>query len=503
MKNKILLILLLSLAFILRFYKLGEIPPALHVDEAYMTQAALSLIDRSENPLDSYYSITRIGNWMTAVFLSIFGFSYEVVRLSSVVYGMVAILMLYLFCKEEFNKQVAVLASFIASVSHVFLAYSRMNLPNMQVPALFMALLYSLNKAIHHNSLKWTITAGVIAGISMYSYTGAKLIPLLGVVYLIFHIRSVSARLWMSYFFFFIFTTIPLFSLISGIDNYFVREYEVSLMNEEVYPATPTTYLSYSIINFFAFIDYPDKSVQYANGPILDFISVTFFLFTLGNYFYRLATGKKYQYKKSISLLLSCFLIIIASVSLTDAPPQSQRLLISLPIVFIFIALGIEKLQHLVLEASTGTAARITTMIVLSVLATSHIYTLFGNYRKQLQNPYTWIEPATSIAEYNQNHQEKTNYLMETENLTVDFSTLVLLSRDVKPLKPYSDDLVLDENSTLIVPLFESYTRMKEEPVNRDKIVQLQKEGYGISYSEDTKCPKCFSGPLFGVVSKQ
>ena len=104
--KKILVILIILVAFILRVYRLGEIPRGINVDEAGMAYDAFSIlhfrVDRYLNKLPVYFinfggGQSVLYGYLTAIFIAIFRFTLKTFRLAQVIVSMVAIMLLYFY----------------------------------------------------------------------------------------------------------------------------------------------------------------------------------------------------------------------------------------------------------------------------------------------------------------------------------------------------------------------------------------------------------------------
>ena len=147
--KKILVILIILVAFILRVYRLGEIPRGINVDEAGMAYDAFSIlhfrVDRYLNKLPVYFinfggGQSILYGYLTAIFIAIFGFTLKTFRLAQVIVSMVAIILLYFMFKKHLGENAAI----------VLIALITIN--------------------------PWNIFAGISFGITLYTYALSYLI---------------------------------------------------------------------------------------------------------------------------------------------------------------------------------------------------------------------------------------------------------------------------------------------------------------------------------------
>lgn len=133
-KNKILLIILL-LASVLRFWDLQGIPPHLRNDEAALGYNAYSILKTGSDEHGQFLPIIfqSFGDWKTGLyiyltipFVAMLGLNELAIRLPSALSGIAAVLAIYGVAVELFNKKrVAYFASFLLAISPLFVPFSR------------------------------------------------------------------------------------------------------------------------------------------------------------------------------------------------------------------------------------------------------------------------------------------------------------------------------------------------------------------------------------------
>jgi len=109
-----LLVLALIVAFILRFYRLGEFPPGLYRDEAINGLDALKVLQGEH----AFFFTANNGReplyiYLTAGAISLFGQTAFAVRLAAAVIGALTTLPVFLLGKSWFGWRVGVLAAWV------------------------------------------------------------------------------------------------------------------------------------------------------------------------------------------------------------------------------------------------------------------------------------------------------------------------------------------------------------------------------------------------------
>lgn len=126
-KAKIVLLLIILLAFFLRFYKLEVIPPSLNWDEASIGYNAYSILKTGKDEWGKTFPLhfKAYGEYKlpAQVYASIpgiyiFGLNEFGVRVTPLIYGVLTILLIFLIGKEMFqNKLVGLVSAFLLAIS--------------------------------------------------------------------------------------------------------------------------------------------------------------------------------------------------------------------------------------------------------------------------------------------------------------------------------------------------------------------------------------------------
>ena len=134
------LFLILLLAFVLRFYKLAEVPHGMAWDEVAIAYNGFAIFNTRRDEWLQKLPITfrSFGDYKapfaiyeSGIFTALFGMNLWAVRLPFAIYGVLAVLATYLLFKELFYKHEnrekwALLAAFILATSPWHIHYSRM-----------------------------------------------------------------------------------------------------------------------------------------------------------------------------------------------------------------------------------------------------------------------------------------------------------------------------------------------------------------------------------------
>jgi 4-amino-4-deoxy-L-arabinose transferase-like glycosyltransferase len=135
MRHKVVLIFVLLLFLVSRIYKIAEIPASVYWDEASIGYNAFSIATDLKDEWGSKLPLhfrafgefkLPVYIYTVAVFVKALGLNEYAVRLPAVLYSLGTLIVIYLLTKKIIGKKwVAILASFILSVSPWFFIFSR------------------------------------------------------------------------------------------------------------------------------------------------------------------------------------------------------------------------------------------------------------------------------------------------------------------------------------------------------------------------------------------
>ena len=236
-----LLIFILLLAIVLRFYKLGEVPPHLNWDEASNGYNAYSILKTGRDEYGNFMPLTfkSFGDYNLALSVytltppvAIFGLNQFAVRLPSAIFGIIAVFLTYLLALKIFkNRFVAVFSSLFLAISPWHLQFSRYD-----HEANFMQtfILTAVTIYFYFKEKVWGLCAtAAFLGLALNTYHGAKiLVPEILLLLVIFdfkNLRRYGKTLALPFLVLFIFS-LP---IILNFQNSLIRGQSVGIFNKE------------------------------------------------------------------------------------------------------------------------------------------------------------------------------------------------------------------------------------------------------------------------------
>jgi 4-amino-4-deoxy-L-arabinose transferase-like glycosyltransferase len=179
---------LLLIALALRTSGLSDHPYPWTGDEASIGSEAGRILDGSiTNYFDTGWSSQS--NWSfvpTAIAETMFGRNYYAIRIISAVAGTLAVACVWLLARELFHPAVGVLAAAFLATLPYHVHFSRLGVANI-IDSLVSALMFWLMvRGLRTHDYRHFYSGGAIAGLSIYTYAGTRLVVLLALLLFVF-----------------------------------------------------------------------------------------------------------------------------------------------------------------------------------------------------------------------------------------------------------------------------------------------------------------------------
>lgn len=179
---RLLLGIIVVLAFFLRFYKITQIPPALNWDEASIGYNAYSILktgrDEWNRPFPLHFKSYGEYKLPAQIYASIpgiaaFGLNELGVRITPVVYGTLTVVLLYFLTKALFGSElVALTASLLLAISPWHIQLTRASFESSFSVFWVVMGIWFLVKGFKKPF--WWIMATIPFGVSVYTYNSAR-----------------------------------------------------------------------------------------------------------------------------------------------------------------------------------------------------------------------------------------------------------------------------------------------------------------------------------------
>jgi 4-amino-4-deoxy-L-arabinose transferase-like glycosyltransferase len=358
-----LLLLIITIAFFFRFWRLEDIPPGLYPDEAINANEALESLRTGNFKVFYPENNGREGlyMWLIGISFSIFGTSIWSLKIISATFGVLTVLGLYLLIKELFSlttnyrlkaTNIALLSSFFLAVSFWHINFSRIAFRAILLPFMMVFSFYFLFKGLRTKKILNFVTAGVVFGLGFYTYGSFRMaVLLLAVILLLFLFPYKKQGVEKKYLFFiscFLFlillTALPIgIYFLQNPENFFGRVSQISVFSAK----NPIKELIKSLILHLGMFNfYGDGNWRHNLPGSPQLFWPIGILFLMGIFISIKELMKSIKEKNDSliilhsSLLSWLFIMLLPGILTQEAIPHSLRIIGTIPVAYIFSALG-------------------------------------------------------------------------------------------------------------------------------------------------------------------
>lgn len=210
--SKILLLLIVFLAFFLRFYKLTQIPGSLYFEEVALGYDAYSILKTGKDHHDNSFPIVAFesfGDYKPSLYfyatvpsITLFGLNEFGVRFPSAFFGGLTIIIIYLICKELFYRKkisinIGLFSALFLTILPWHILVSRVAFEtNLGLFCFSLALylfLFWQNRIEQKNIQFILFLSAIFFSLSMYAYHSYRLLtPLVGLSLAIIYFKKIT-----------------------------------------------------------------------------------------------------------------------------------------------------------------------------------------------------------------------------------------------------------------------------------------------------------------------
>ncbi len=194
------LLVLVALAAALRLYRLDTLPAGLHHDEASNGMLALRIL-AGEYPVffSAYTGKEALYMYLVALAIAAFGQTVLAIRLPAALAGVALVPAIFLVGRRAMGERGALLAAGAAACAPWLLHIQRIGFRASLLPLLLTLWAWLLLRSLEGNRGRDWVGAGLVLGLTAYTYTAARLVPLLVLAfvgYLALWQRPLLRRCW-------------------------------------------------------------------------------------------------------------------------------------------------------------------------------------------------------------------------------------------------------------------------------------------------------------------
>ena len=178
------IILILLVALFARAYNLATVPPGLDGDEMFNGwDASRALKEKPTVYFPANFGREPLHIYLMALTTRVLETTAWTLRLPMVLNGVVGIALTYALATRFFNRRVALLTSALIALSLWPLRVDRVALRAGLQPTFQVAAVYALWRALEKRNVHWTVAAGLLNGLVLYTYTAGRIFPLVVILW--------------------------------------------------------------------------------------------------------------------------------------------------------------------------------------------------------------------------------------------------------------------------------------------------------------------------------
>jgi len=423
-------LVILALAFFMRFYRLGEVPFGTWFDEADIgLRAQRMLLEPEYRPFFlTGHALAYYYPAMIALSFKLLGVGTLSIRVVSALLGLGSVVLAFFLGREIYGNRFGLLLAFFFAVGRWAITFDRLGMASSSGPFFVVLILLLLFRGRRSNSARYFAWAGLAAGVGLGFHNSLRLFPLAVLAFLAYwtatqlrnHSGERSWRIaWGTNFALLVMGAFlaagPLIQVaIRQPDDFWNRTRQVSIFEKRDDPNVARAIGSNTIKNVLMFNFQGDRNGRHnlPGEPMLD--PVTGALFVLG-----LALAISRFRRPAEMLFLVAFVVGLAGAILTVdfEAPQAQRAVGAMVAVFFFAALTAEGYWRVLDRSHTPFWARPVGLALMIAAGAAIVYSNTNTYFvRQANNSSVWqdhsaIETITATKMRELHAEDATIYL--------------------------------------------------------------------------------------------
>lgn len=412
----LILVLILISSFFIRTLRLSNNPPGFFCDEAANGYNAYQILKTGKDEFGKTLPLffQSFGDYKNAVyiyslvpFVFFGGLSEFTVRLSSAVWGGLAVLLIYLFYRRFIDKNTATWAALIMALMPWHIHFSRIGFQLISFPTLFLLGLYLYSKKSSRPI--YQVLSAVVWGANLYTYYAAKaFVPVFVVALTAFDFfKKRDFKKSLVSLSVFLLTALPALVFLTNPKG-LSRWQQTTIFNKPI----PVSQKVSSVFN--SYLSYYSPSFLFSRGQN-SFIN----RHDLKNHgmlywsmlpFLTLGLAELFVLKKQKRFLVLLMLALFPfPAALTVDSPSPNRAIIGTISFSILFGLGIKALYRLKIKPRLVNLSLLITL-TLSFLIYSNKY--FNQYPNYAADYWGWQYGPKEVISYFKDHQEEYDELI-------------------------------------------------------------------------------------------
>lgn len=385
---------LTGVAAVARFWALGAFPNIISGDEGVLGVLSQSVAKgQLVNMLATIYGTSTLHLFILAGVQKVLGFTPFGLRFTAAFIGTLTVPVLYLLARRMFNIRVAVVAAALLAVSHFHVHFSRIIVAGGLQDAFYATLaLYFFYTGLEKRSAPRMVLSGLVMGLHLYIYMGARLMillmPVVVVALLVTNRKLVLDNIGplLAFAGMLIVISAPMgWWAYTHAHEFSARANQVGIFQSGWLEAEAARagQSQWSIVldqvrqAFLTVNYYPVTAFYYSHVPMLDFVSGAIFMLGIAYALYHVADPRY--------LLLQGWFwsgVVVGGALVVNPAASAYRILIIFPAVCIFVGLAWDRLADIGGQVVTNSRAMQTaaTVVLVALIAGLNFKAYFIDY---------------------------------------------------------------------------------------------------------------------------
>ena len=394
----IILLFILVIAAVFRFYQPGAAPPGFTHDEAGHGHDAVAIVSGARPLYETVgYGREPLYDYVVAWVMPLLGENYLTLRFVSAVAGLLLIVVMHFWVRRAFDVPTAIATSAFLATSFWAVMVSRQALRSALLPVLFAAAIYFTWQAVRPYAnpqafqRRWPviarlisyILAGVCLGLALMTYMAARVLPAVFVLFwiylFIFH-RPVWKDNWFGVIFIIglgLIIAWPMFNYITSTPGAEQRLTQLSGPIDQLFAGNPGD-LVHNVLGALGMFAFYGDDLWLYNIPGRPLLGLILGVMALVGIAAALA-----RFKRMENALALFWLAAGVSPSLiTGVTASNLRSIAALPVVYLFVSIGLIEimrgLERLIYSHTLRTIPLVALALVVTILSWYDYFTVWA-----------------------------------------------------------------------------------------------------------------------------
>lgn len=426
-KDLLIVGVLLVVALTTRFVELGYVPPGVRFDELVNVKMA-DHIYAGEWPIyfQEAWGHEALYHYFQALGMLVLGKTVLGVRIASLLFGVLGVLLTYLFVRRLSGRAVAAAAALLLAVSFWSLLYSHFGERHISLPVWLLLTGYCFWRGLEAPSgrrapgIGWFAAGGLFAGLMFNTYFASRVVPVLFVgfiIYLLLFHRSMLRGRWPGLILFFLLPTLMVVPMTLYLWQHPWLEQRLGQVAGEMLEALaagnlrPLWNAVVGTLAMFSFRGDPEWLYNISGRPVFDPLTSMSFYLGIGLSLWRWRDPRRFF----VLLWLAVGLI----PSLVSWPAGSLgHTIVAQPAAFALAALGlISAVRWLAQRTPSRThtrgrwgtwAGRALAVLTILIFASLNLYDYLVRWPRFPEVLHEYQAPITAVARYLRENPEQT-----------------------------------------------------------------------------------------------